>query len=131
MTSYELDELFGSVGWSCPTAEQLESAIRNSTKAFIVRHNGKPAAKISLLGDVGMHWFVKDFIVRPEFQGQMIGTLLFRFCENYIKSTMKPNRKVCIDLRASKGKEPFYEKLGFEAMTAEASGCGMEKMIEK
>ena len=42
-----------------------------------------------------------------------------------------PNWKVCIDLRASKGKEPFYEKLGFEAMTAEASGCGMEKMIEK
>lgn len=131
MTSYELEELFGSVGWSCPTAEQLESAIRNSTKAFIVRHNGKPAATISLLGDVGMHWFVKDFIVRPEFQGQMIGTLLFRFCENYIKSTMKPNWKVCIDLRASKGKEPFYEKLGFEAMTAEASGCGMEKMIGK
>ena len=43
----------------------------------------------------------------------------------------KPNWKVCIDLRASKGKEPFYEKLGFEAMTAEASGCGMEKRIEK
>ena len=40
-------------------------------------------------------------------------------------------KTVCIDLRASKGKEPFYEKLGFEAMTAEASDCGMEKMIEK
>ena len=131
MTAGELEELFGSVGWSCPPMEQLESAIANSRKAFIVRHNGKPAAAVSLLGDVGMHWFVKDLIVKPEFQNRMMGTLLIRFCENYIKSTLKPNWKVCIDLRSSKGREHFYEKLGFEAMTAETSGCGMEKMIEK
>ena len=61
----------------------------------------------------------------------MIGTFLYRFCENYIRSTMKPNWKVCIDLRASKSKEPFYEKLGFEAMTADKSGSGMEKLIKK
>lgn len=130
MTADELAELFGSAGWDCPSPDQMESAIANSTKAFIVRHNGKPVAAVGLLGDFGMHWFVKDFIVLKEFQGQMIGTLLYRFCENYIRSTMKPNWKVCIDLRAEKGKEQFYSKLGFKVMTAEESGSGMEKMLE-
>ena len=131
MTADELAALFDSADWSKPSPEQTETAIANSTKTFIVRHNGEPAAALSLLGDFGMHWFVKDFIVRKEYQGQMIGTLLYRFCENYIKSTMKPNWKVCIDLRSSKGKEPFYEQLGFERMTADQNGSGMEKMLEK
>lgn len=131
MTADELAALYDSADWSCPPPEQIETAIANSTAAFIVRHNGKPAAALSLLGDFGMHWFVKDLIVSKEYRGKMIGTLLYRFCENYIMSTMKPNWKVCIDLRSSKGKEPFYEQLGFEIMTSDKSGSGMEKMIKK
>ncbi len=130
MTLEELLELFVSAGWSCPMKEQADCAILNTTKSFVVRNRGKAVAAISWLSDYGMHWFMKDFIVHGDFQGQMIGTLLYRFSENYIKSTIKPGWKVCIDLRASKGKEQFYTGLGFQKMTEKESGCGMEKMLD-
>ncbi|MCI7691925.1 MAG: GNAT family N-acetyltransferase [Oscillospiraceae bacterium] len=127
----EFAELFNSVGWSCPSIEQMDLAIKNSTRSFVVRHEGIAAATISCLGDYGMHWFMKDLIVHEKYQGQMMGTLLYRFVENFIKSTLKDNQKVCIDLRAAKGKEPFYQSLGFQIMSENETGSGMEKMIER
>lgn len=127
----ELSELFASVGWSCPMEEQLNLAINNSTKSFIVRHKGRAVATINWLGDHGMHWFMKELIVSREFQGQMIGTFLYRFSENFIKSTLKEKWKVCIDLRTSKGVEGFYRSLGFQTMSGNEMGSGMEKVIER
>ena len=131
MTVEEFVEFFNSVGWKLPARKQMEFAIKNSTKSFVVRHKGIAAATISWLGDYGMHWFMKDFIVRREYQGQMIGTLLYRFSENFIKSTLKDNQKVCVDLRAAIGKEPFYRSLGFEVLLGNETGCGMGKMVER
>ncbi len=107
----------------------MNFAIRNSTKSFIVRHKDRAVATINWLGDYGMHWFMKEFIVSREFQGQMIGTFLYRFSENFMKSTLKENWEVCIDLRASKGQEGFYRSLGFQIMSESEMGSGMEKMI--
>lgn len=130
MKATEFAELFVSVGWDCPTKEQMDFAINNSTKSFIVRHKESVVATINWLGDYGMHWFMKEFIVSKEFQGQMIGTLLYRFSENFIKNTLRENWKVCIDLRASQGTENFYRSLGFQTMSENETGSGMEKMIE-
>jgi len=127
----EFAELFASAGWSCPEGEQIDLAIHNSTKSFVVRHRERAVATINWLGDYGMHWFMKEFIVRREFQGKMIGTFLYHFSENFIKSTLKEKWKVCIDLRASKGKENFYHSLGFQTMSENETGSGMEKMIER
>ena len=129
MRAADFSELFASVGWNCPTEEQMNLAIRNSTKSFIVRHKGRAVATINWLGDYGMHWFMKEFIVSREFQAQMIGTFLYRFSENFMKSTLKENWKVCIDLRSSKGQEGFYRSLGFQTMSESETGSGMEKMI--
>ncbi|MCI8410556.1 MAG: GNAT family N-acetyltransferase [Lachnospiraceae bacterium] len=128
----EFAELFDSVGWNCPTKEQLDLAINNSTKSFIVRHRERVVATINWHNDNdnGMHWFMKEFIISKEFQGQMIGSLLYQFSENFIKSTLRENWKVCIDLRVPKGKEKFYRSLGFQTMFENETGSGMEKMIE-
>ena len=130
MSVEEFEALYASAGWNCPPREQMECTLKNSTKTFIVRYRGEAVATISWLGDYGMHWFMKDFIVRRDFQGQMAGTLLYRFSENYIRSTLKENWKTCIDLRAAKGKEPFYRSLGFQVMSENETGSGMEKMLE-
>lgn len=131
MRAEELAELFSSIGWNAPSTQQMRLAIENSTKSFIVRYKGAAIATINWLGDYGMHWFMKEFIVHKEFQGQMIGTFLYRFSENFIKNTMQTDWKVCIELRASKGKENFYHKLGFQTMTEKDTGGKMEKMIER
>lgn len=130
ITADEYTRLFASAGWNCPDRKQLEFAINNSTKSFVVRHKGRPAAAVSWLGDYGMHWFMKEFIVHRDYQGQMLGTLLYRFSENFIRSTLQAGWKVCIDLRSSKGKESFYKSLGFKTLTTQESGSGMEKILE-
>ena len=130
LTAAEFMELYISAGWSCPPEEQIDAAIHNSTRSFVVRHRGKAAAMISWLGDYGMHWFMKDFIVREEYRGKLLGTFLCRYSESFIKSSMKTGGRVCIDLRAFRGKEGFYQKLGYGIMS-EKTGFGMEKMLEK
>ena len=45
-----------------------------------------------------------------------------------MKSTLKENWKVCIDLRSSKGQEGFYRSLGFQIVSEKETGSGMEKM---
>ncbi len=127
----EFAELFASAGWSCPEREQIDLAIHNSTKSFVVRHKGRAVATINWLGDYGMHWFMKEFIVRREYQGKVIGTFLYRFSENFIRSTLKENWKVCVDLRTSTGTENFYRGLGFQTMSGNKMGSGMEKIIER
>lgn len=129
MKAAEFSELFASVGWNCPAQEQMSLAIHNSTKSFVLRYKGKAVATINWLGDYGMHWFMKEFIVNQKFQGHMIGTLLYRFSENFIKSTLKENWKICINLRSSKGQEEFYHSLGFQTMSVNETGSGMEKML--
>ena len=127
----EVKELFQSAGWDNLPPEQICLAVENSTKTFVIRRKAVPLAMISWLGDYGLHWFMKDFVVRKEYQGRRIGTFLYRFSENYIKSTMRKGWKVSIDLRAARGKENFYRKLGFRILTEKETGSGMEKIIER
>lgn len=61
----------------------------------------------------------------------MIGTLLYHASENFFKSAMRHGWEICIDLRASKGKEDFYHKPGFQIMTADENGNRMENMSER
>ena len=121
--------LFKSVGWTAPSIEQIQIALQNTTKSFILKVNGQPIAMINLLGDFGMHWLLKEFVVHPDYQGKMIGTMLFLFAENYVKSTLEDGWKVAITLRSSNGKEKFYKKLGFYECTHKNVGNGMEKII--
>lgn len=126
----EFRDLFCSARWSSPTMDQIEHAIANSSKSFVIRHNGQAIGMISWLGDYGMHWFLKDFVVHKDFQGKMIGTLLYRFSENAIQSSMQPGWKVCLDVHSAKGQEEYYRSLGFQMMSKNRKGSGMEKMIE-
>lgn len=127
----EFAQLCISAGWNTPSIEQMQTAIENSTQSFVIRHKGRAISMIHWLGDYGMHWFMKEFVVHKDYQGKMIGTFLYRYSENFIKSTMKPGWKACIDLRSAQGKEPFYQKIGFQLLTEQESGSGMEKMIER
>ena len=42
---------------------------------------------------------------------------------------MKPGFKVKLNLNSAKGKEPFYEKLGFKQRPNEDAGAGMDQWL--
>ena len=123
-------ELYTSVGWEPPLKEQIAAALNNTIAAFTVYDdNNNPVAMARLIGDGGMSFYIKDFAVIPTEQKKGIGTMLMKHIENYIIKNLKLNWAVSLELISSKGKEPFYEKMGFEARPCEWDGAGMFKMV--
>ena len=84
-----------------------------------------------LLGDGAMSFFLKDFVVDPECQGSGIGRVLLTHIEEYICAQLKPGWAGYLQLVSAKGKEEFYQKLGYMAHPNEHSGPGMSKWIKR
>ena len=124
-------ELYRSVGWDAPGIEQIETALDNSVATFCAFNGKKAVGMVRLLGDGGMSFYVKDFAVRPEYQGKGVGRLLMNAIEEYIISHIPSGWAVSLELISSKGKEPFYEKFGFEQRPCDWDGAGMFKMLRK
>jgi GNAT superfamily N-acetyltransferase len=79
------------------------------------------------VGD-GLYDTMVDVIVRPSYQGQGIGKTLINKLLEHIKGDTPVGGRVSIQLIAEKGKEPFYEQLGFKRIPHENCGSGMRKV---
>lgn len=124
-------ELYKSVGWKAPCLEQVETALKHSVATFCAFDGDKAVGMARLLGDGGMSFYIKDFAVRPEYQGKGVGRLLMTSIEDYILSSLREGWAVSLELISAKGKEAFYEKCGFERRPCDWDGAGMFKMVRK
>ena len=130
ITSEEYMELRRKVGWCEFVLEEAQAGIDNAYMVICVRDEDKAVGVARLLWDGGYIAFLADVIVDPEYQGQGIGKKLVESIVDRVKSDMKPGYKVKICLLAAKGKEPFYEKLGFSERPNDKLGAGMDQWIE-
>lgn len=124
-------DLYQSVGWDAPCMDQIETALNHSVATFCAYDGEKAVGMARLLGDGGMSYYIKDFAVLPEYQGRGVGRMLMHSIEAYIMSRLPDGWAVSLELISSKGKEPFYEKFGFEQRPCEWDGAGMFKMVRK
>ena len=124
-------ELYKSVGWQAPCLEQVETALKHSVATFCAFDGDRAVGMARLLGDGGMSFYIKDFAVRPEYQGKGVGRLLMNAVEDYILSSLREGWAVSLELISAKGKEAFYEKCGFEQRPCDWDGAGMFKMMRK
>ncbi len=100
--------------------EQVERALKNGLFNVSAIYKGEVIGMGRLVGDGAMYWYLQEIIVLPEFQGKGIGRRIVNRLIDHIKSTAIPGTGVQVGLTAVKGKEPFYEKLGFS--------CGISGM---
>lgn len=124
-------ELYRSVGWEAPDLDQITTALEHSYATFCAYDGDWAVGMARLLGDAGMSFYIKDFAVRPEYQGKGVGRLLMNAMEEYIRSQLPDGWAVSLELISSKGREPFYEKFGFEQRPCDWDGAGMFKMVRK
>ena len=124
-------ELYRSVGWDAPGLDQITMALEHSLATFCAYDGEQPVGMARLLGDGGMSFYIKDFAVRPEYQGKGVGCLLMTAIEEYIMSHIPNGWAVSLELISSNGKEGFYEKFGFEQRPCDWDGAGMFKMVRK
>lgn len=122
-------ELYSSVGWEPPVIQQVEEALKNTVATFTVYENDKAVGMVRLLGDGGMSFYIKDFVVIPLFQSNGAGTILIESLERYIKENIDVNWAVSLELISTKEAVRFYKKKGFEERPCEWDGPGMFKML--
>lgn len=114
LTAEEFIELWQTAWESSPTFEQTQLAMQNTLFRVSVYDGDNVVAMARLIGDLGLCYYIKDVVVRPEYQKMGLGKLLINEVKNFAKSQVVKGTSVFIEVCARPNKEGFYKKLGFE-----------------
>lgn len=119
-----------SVGWLNFSKEQTRKALSNNLYTVIAVENDRTVGMGRLIGD-GIYYIIADIIVCPDYQKNGIGSEIINRIIEYVDDKTPIGGRASIQLIAEKGKEVFYEKLGFEIIPHDDCGSGMRKIIRK
>lgn len=119
LTAEEFILLWESVWGDGPTLEQTRLAMEHTLFRVSVYDGEKVVAMARVNGDMGLDYYIKDVVVRPEYQGRGIGRMLIGELLNYIDDNGIPGTEIFVELCAMPDKIPFYEKFGFSANEAQ------------
>ena len=119
-----------SVGWTNFSKEQTQAALSNSLYTVAVFENSQAVGMGRLIGD-GMYLVIADIVVNPVYQGKGIGSKIVSMLIEYTTKELPDGGRTSIQLISEKGKEPFYEKLGFRRIPNDFCGSGMKMVIRK
>ncbi|MBR3267807.1 MAG: GNAT family N-acetyltransferase [Oscillospiraceae bacterium] len=115
LTAKSFIELWESVWDNPPTPEQTVLALLNSIFIVSVYDGDKPVAMARMLGDFGLDYYIKDVVVRPEYQNKGIGKMMIKQCMKFIRKNGVPGTDICVELCAAPDVIPFYEQFGFSS----------------
>ena len=120
-----------SVGWMNFSKEQTQKAPFNSIYTVIAVDDYGDAVGVGRLTGDGMYYMIVDIAVCPDYQKKGIGTEIINMLITYVSRETPVGGRSSIQLIAEKGKESFYEKIGFKKIPHECCGFGMRKVIRK
>ncbi len=110
--------LWESVWGTPPSLEQTRLAMENTLFRVSMFDGDKIIAMARAIGDKGLCYYIKDVIVRPEYQGKGLGRVLIDELLKYINEHGVKDTHIAVELCAMPDKIPFYEKFGFDSNEA-------------
>lgn len=113
LTAEQFIELWETVWGARPAAEQTALAMKNTLFRVSVFDGEKIIGMARMIGDLGLDYFIKDVVVRPEYQKMGVGKLLVNELLNFIRKNGVSGTNIFVELCAEPDKIPFYEKFGF------------------
>ena len=119
LTAEEFILLWETVWGQGPTLEQTKLAMEHTLFRVSVFDGDKIVAMARMNGDMGLDYYLKDVIVRPEYQGRGIGRMLIDELLKFISENGVKGTDIFVELCAMPDKIPFYEKFGFSANEAQ------------
>lgn len=119
LSAEEFILLWETVWGDGPSLEQTRLAMENTLFRVSVFDGGKIVAMARMIGDKGLDYYIKDVVVRPEYQGRGIGRMLIEELLKYINDNGVQGTEIFVELCAMPDKIPFYEKFGFSANEAQ------------
>ena len=76
--------------------------------------NDRIVAMARMIGDMGLTYYIKDVVVRPEYQHRGIGKLLIDELMKFINDNGVSGTGIFVELCAEPDKVAFYERFGFD-----------------
>ena len=130
LTYEDYSQLRASAGWKNFSREQAQRALTRSAFSLTVKDGEQTVAMGRAIGD-GLYYSLVDIVVRPDYQGQGVGTRVIHWLLDRIEQEMPENSRVSVQLLSEKGREGFYERLGFRRLPHEFCGSALRKVLYK
>lgn len=121
----EFNLLYNAVGWGAYDENITQKALDNTFYSVSVYDDNNIVGYGRIIGDAICFLYIQDIIVKPEYQGNKIGTTIMKKLLEKINEIKKENSKLRVYLGASKNREGFYEKFGFIKRIDVDLGYGM------
>ncbi|MBP5362828.1 MAG: GNAT family N-acetyltransferase [Ruminococcus sp.] len=118
LSAEEFILLWSSVWDGTPSLEQTKLAMVHSLFRVSVFDDNNIIAMARVIGDMGLCYYIKDVVVRPEYQRKGIGSILLKEILSFIDSHGISGSYIAVELAALPDKIGFYEKLGFSSNNA-------------
>lgn len=131
LTPEQFSIIQDSIGYGKPNLRQIEIALHHSIYVISVEVDNTIVGMGRIIGDYARIFYIQDLFIMPDYQRKGIGTIIVDKLLDYIRSLDIMDCNIMIGLMAAKGKEPFYEKLGFRLRPNEKEGNGMMINIMK
>ncbi len=119
LTAEEFIQLWQSVWDGAPSLEQTQLALKNTLIRLSVFDGETIVGMARAIGDKGLCYYIKDVVVRPEWQGKGIGRMMIDELLKFINENGIADTNIAVELCAMPDKIPFYEKFGFKANEAQ------------
>lgn len=129
VTVAEYNALRETAGWHSMLPATVNGMIEGSLFFVHAKADNQVVGIARVIGDGAYNFYVQDVIVDPEYQRYGIGTGLMERVLGYIGRTCKDPGGAKVGLFSSEGKEPFYERFGFERRPMERRGAGMQAVV--
>lgn len=131
ITLQEYCELREAVGWFALTKEQAQAGLDHTDHIASCRDNGNIVGSARIFWDKGYIALLCDVMVKPEYQGHGVGKRLVADCIRYVFDQLQNDMRIKIIVMSAKGKEKFYEKLGFQSHPNDNDGAGMQLWLQR
>ena len=120
LTAEQFIELWQAVGWGeGPALEQTRLAMEHTLFRVSIFDGDKIIAMARVIGDMGLDYYIKDVVVRPEYQGKGLGRMLINEILKFINDNGIKGTEIFVELCAMPDKIPFYKKFGFDSNEAQ------------
>ena len=119
LTVEEYISLWETVWGKGPTIEQIKLAMEHTLFRVSFYDGEKVIAMARMIGDMGLNYYVKDVVVRPEYQGKGYGKMLIQELMKFINDNGIKDTEIFVELCAAPDKISFYEQFGFSANEAQ------------
>ncbi len=119
LTAEEFIYLWNTVWNEAPSLRQTELAMKHTAFRVSVWDNDKIVGMARMIGDLGLNYYIKDVVVKPEYQHKGIGRMMINELLKFADKNGISGTGIYIELCAMPDKMPFYQKLGFSSNEAQ------------